>query len=352
MVFEKHNSVRKNQKKEKIINVSYNSPRFVVSTITALLFLAFAAYQGYLFFASTVQRGSGLVGMITFVGFAVASILAVFSVPALRIVRSTLLVFGLMFYFLTKLLSGASVFGKLDFFNIPSVLNAAVFVCVELGLLVLLIYYAVLRHNIIFNIKRTKTLLWMSVVIVLFISSLIMECILMFQYGVSTELSRNLTLCSCFLYCFSFVGMAIGFMLPTVNKTPQIGQFFQRRPYTDDILVVSPNRDKPRQIEENRPLFQDTDILVSSPKMKKPSLFERNKRPPKIHDTDILVSSPKMKKPGLFERNKQSPMVNNNDIIVSSPQMDKRRPNKEQLHPRVINETDIVFSPDNNSQEK
>lgn len=52
-----------------------------------------------------------------------------------------------------------------------------------------------------------------SVAIALFVSCLIMECVLLVKYRINIDLNLKATLISRFLYCFAFVGMAVGFLL-------------------------------------------------------------------------------------------------------------------------------------------
>ncbi len=198
----------------KEINYEYRMPKLIVNLLTTLMFAAFTAYQVYLYFEIEEQRVGRLFGIGIFVCLFLASALSLIRFDWARVILRVLLIAGLIAYFLLKLLSINTIFSKLDFSDIPSVLNCAIFIFVELALLILAVYYLILRPNIYFRVKRKPVVILMSVVIVLFVSCLVMECVLMLKYGLNIELRLRYTLISRFFYCFAFVGLAVGFMFP------------------------------------------------------------------------------------------------------------------------------------------
>ena len=207
------------------INLEYRIPRFIVNLFTTLMFSAFTAYQVYLFFEINAQRVGRLFGIIIFLCLSLASLFEILPVDALRKVRPALLILGLIFYFIIKLFSIKNIVAGLDFSNIPSVMNLAIFAFDELALLILAFYCLVMRPNLFFNIMRKPTVILMTVVIVLFVFSLIMECIFMLKYGMKIDISLKNTLVSRLLYCFAFSGLAVGFMIPNMMPANPIQDF-------------------------------------------------------------------------------------------------------------------------------
>ena len=198
----------------KEINYEYRMPKLIVNLLTTLMFAAFTAYQVYLYFEIEEQRLGRLFGIGIFVCLFLASAFSLIRFDWARVIFRVLLIAGLIAYFLLKLLSINTIFSKLDFSNIPSVLNCAIFIFAELALLILVVYYLALRPNIYLRVKRKPTVILMSVVIALFVSCLVMECILILGFGMNIELKLRYTLISRFFYCFAFVGLAVGFMIP------------------------------------------------------------------------------------------------------------------------------------------
>ena len=198
-----------------------NTKSVTVHVVTALLFLFFTAYQLFLLseiFSNTVGR---LIGIIIFLLITISSFMALSTVPVIRLIRSVLLTIGLLANFGLKLLNARMFFRSLDFSVPPTVLNCLVFVLSELAILILIVYYAVLRRIPAVNEKRRVVTALMAVVILLYLACLVMESILLIKYRVNIELTRKFTLLSRFLYCFGFVGMALSFTMPIpVNTQP------------------------------------------------------------------------------------------------------------------------------------
>lgn len=80
----------------------------------------------------------------------------------------------------------------------------------------------------------------MSIVIALYVACLITECVMLIVYRVNTELSLKVTLISKFVYCFGFVGLAGGLMLPApvVKDKVNSGQFVYSEDVDDEIDLV------------------------------------------------------------------------------------------------------------------
>ena len=185
----------------------------IVYIVTGLSFALFTAYQVFLAVQIPEQRAGRIIGIVFYVFLTAASFLALIRIPVLRITRSVLLLAGLLLLFAMRLFSASAVFGSLDFANTPSVLYCAVYVFSQLGTFILAFYYLLFRRNKI-NRKRKLIAALMSIVIVLYVSVLVMECVLILKYRVNIDLSVKFTVLSRILYCLGFAGTAVGFMLP------------------------------------------------------------------------------------------------------------------------------------------
>jgi hypothetical protein len=199
------------------LNESYlriNRIRTFVNIFTAAAFSLFTAYHTYLVFVTDANRLGRLLGIIPFLFLIAAAVFALIPLPAFRIIRIIFMITGLLLNFAFRLVNAGAVFGRLDFADIPSVLNCAIYVFAQTAKLILLLYYLVFRHNQKLNSKRKTVIALMSVVIVLFVLCFIFECVLILKYGMNIDLSRKYTLISRALYCSGFVSIAVGFMLP------------------------------------------------------------------------------------------------------------------------------------------
>ncbi len=186
----------------------------IINIFTAVVFSLFIAYHTYLIFNTQANRLGRLLGIIAFLFLDFAAVFALIPRPAFRIARTVMLIAGLSLNFIFRLVNAGAVFGSLDFANIPSVLNCAIYVFTQAARLILLFYFLVIRRSQKLNSKRKLVIFLMSAVIFLYVSSLIIECVLILRYNMIIDLSRKFTLISRLLYCSGFVSLAVGFMLP------------------------------------------------------------------------------------------------------------------------------------------
>lgn len=188
--------------------------QIVIRLIVALSFMLFIAYQVYLAIRIEQNRIGRLIGIGLYALITVASILALFYNEKCWNVHVVLMVIGLLLLFAVKLINLPLIFGNVDFANIPSVLNAAVYILSQLGTLVLIFGYLMIRVNLAKKtLFRLETVL-MSVVIVLFVACFVLDCVLLLKYHANIDRSLKLTLGSRALYLIGFAGTAFSFLLP------------------------------------------------------------------------------------------------------------------------------------------
>ena len=239
-----------------------------INIITAVMFTFFTAYQIYLLIQIDTQRNGRLIGIIFYLFITAASFFALVHKTGLRIARSVLLIAGLLLLFGIKLFNASAIFGSLDFANAPSVLRCAVYVVSQLGTIMLAVYYLFFRHNKKINSKRKLIVALMAFVIVLYVSVLIMECVLIMNYRVNIDLTRKYTVIGRLLYCFGFVGMAAGFMLPSSRGKSSTEEYINKEQSDAEVLVSSEKKDKPRSDKDKKrnPVLDDANIVFSTTK--------------------------------------------------------------------------------------
>ncbi len=245
--------------------------RKVINILTGLFFTTFTAYHIFLFAQIEVNRFGRLLGIVVFLCFSAASFFALVPKTAFRIARTALLIAGLTFNFIFKLFNAQVVFSTLDFSYLPSILNCAVFIFSELGLLILLVYYLFFRLSMKKRSKRkAKTrkklsAILMSVVILLFVLCLVMECVLLLRFNMNIDLGLNTTFVSRFLYCFAFVGMAIGFMLPNTESDLDESDYDSVAPDMIDKDFILSGSSGTKTKTEGRPALGeiDKDFVIS-----------------------------------------------------------------------------------------
>ncbi len=230
----------------------------VVHLLTALFFMLFIVYQLYLLVQINENRIGRILGIGTVLLITVASFLALIPKPAFRIIRSVTMIAGLSLIFLLKLLNAPAMIYRLDASNIPSVLNFVVYVFSQTGKLFLLLYYLVFRHNKKLNSKRKLVIALMSVVIVLFVACLIMECVLILKYHSNIDLSMKYTLVSRLLYCFGYVGIAVSFMLP-ISEIDSSDDIMNQKPDDDDLMFSASEEAKMSSGEAKNPALGEVD---------------------------------------------------------------------------------------------
>ena len=217
--------------------------QIVFRFLTALAFALFTFYQFILLFALDVSKFGRLLGIICFLMITVSSFLTFSQKKKNKKVltfSSVLFVAGLFLFFFIKLINVPALFGMLDFAYPYTVLNCLAFIFAEAGIVTLAVFYLTTRKDRDTAEKRKSTKIMMSIVIALYVACLITECVMLIVYRVNNELSLKVTLISKLVYCFGFVGTAIGFMLPapTVEEEVKSGEFVYSEDVDDEIDLV------------------------------------------------------------------------------------------------------------------
>lgn len=215
----------------------------MINLFTALMFTLFTVYQSILIAETDASRVGGLFELLTFVFIIIASVFSLIPKPAFRIIRALLLVAGLLLNIIIKLVNIPVIFGNLDFSDTVSVLNCAVYVFAQTAELLLLVYYLFFRLNDRLCLKRAVAIAMMSFVILLYISCLIMECVLLLKYRSGVESGDSYTLISIFLYFFGYISIAVSFMLP-VRITEHSDDIINQLPGEDDLKFSPPDKDR------------------------------------------------------------------------------------------------------------
>lgn len=203
-----------------------------VRLFTALSFLLFTAYQVYLAVNIEENRVGRLIGVSLYALITLASFFAFSEKRAFRVTRSILLVFSLMSLFVIRLFNLPALFRSLQNANATAALNFLIYFCSQLGTVVLLVGYLIHKSKMEEKPKRITTIVMMSIVIGLYVACLSMESILMIVYRFNIDLSLKFTLVSRLLYCFGFVGTAVGIMMPApkIKQEHKPGRYI----YSDD----------------------------------------------------------------------------------------------------------------------
>lgn len=271
----------------------------IIRALTAVSFLLFTAYQLFLVTRIEEGRASRIIGITLFALITLSSFLSLTSNSAVRITRIVLLTAGLAGNMMMKLLNIPTIFGALNFSYIPSVLRCGIYILSQLGTLIILIYYLAIRRNK--NIqpptKRKLSFALMSIVIVFFVACLIMELVMMLKYRLSITVSLSSTVISRFFYCFGFVGIAVGFMLPPSQIEDENEEYINKEQADADVMVISPENKKPREEEERRRnlVIDDADIVMSPQSNKSHSKKNKPKTPVR-DDDDFVFSTPENSK--------------------------------------------------------
>ena len=243
-----------------------------VRILTGLSFLLFIAYQLFLMMQLPEQRFGRLIGIILYLFITVASFFALSHNRVIRVLRSVFFLSGFIALFLIKLLNLFPLFGSLDFSNTPSVLNCAVYVATQIGTLIFVLYYLIIRTNKKIKNKKKITAVLMFFVIALYVSTLLMECVMIIKYRVNIDLSGLSTVISRFIYFFGFVGTAVSFMLPSTKVQSSTEQYINKKQIDEDVMVMSPKKEsshsdkdkKPNPVLENSKLvFSETENIRS-----------------------------------------------------------------------------------------
>lgn len=214
----------------------------IIRLVTALSFTLFLAYQIYLAIQVDENRLGRLIGIGFYLLITVAAFLDFPESYGAWMAHAVLLVAGLVLLFVMRLLSAPTIFGSLNFADIPSVLNAAVYILSQLGTLVLIVGYIVLRADLTERELEKLVTILMTAVIVIYTACFVMECVLIIKYRMNIDSSRKLTLISRLMYFLGYAGTAVGLLLPVPDKTEpeQEGQFIysDEEEQEDDIELV------------------------------------------------------------------------------------------------------------------
>lgn len=205
----------------------------IIRLVTALSFALFTVYQVYLAVNIDTNRIGRLIGIAFYLILTVASFLDFSEKDSVWVAHSVLMVGGLILLFTMRLLSIGTVFGNVSFANPPSVLNAVVYILSQLGTLVLVAGYLMIRADLTEKQMQRVIITLMTIAVVLFTLHFILECVLMIKYRMNIEQSLKLTLVSRVLYFVGFAGTAFCFMLPAPKrkrKEPKVGRFI----YSDE----------------------------------------------------------------------------------------------------------------------
>lgn len=215
----------------------------IFKLITALSFTLFTAYQIYLAVNIETNRVGRLIGIVFYLLLTVAAYLSFSEKDSVWTAHSVLTVAGLVLLFAMRLMNIGTVFGNLSFSKPATVLNAAVYILSQLGTLVLVAGYLILRADLTKKQMRRAIITLMTIAIVLFTLHFILECVLMIKYRMNIDQSLKFTLISRVLYYFGFAGTACCFMLPVPKrkpKEPKAGQFIysSKKDNEDEIDLV------------------------------------------------------------------------------------------------------------------
>ena len=223
-------------------NAVYKKIRNGINLFAAVIFTLYIAYQFYLLFQMDTNKVGRILGLCFFAFIAIASYFSLIPLPPFRLARAALLIAGLSFNFIFKMLSADRYFYNIDFSNIPSVLNCAIFVFSQAALFILLLYYVIFRHNVKLNSNRKTVVALMITAIALYVLCLIMECVMILNYNLNIDSSIELTLLSRFLYCIGFVSIAVSFMIPVSEIDDALNPYINPENDVNDLdLVMSPD---------------------------------------------------------------------------------------------------------------
>ena len=192
--------------------------QYTLKFLTAMCFLLFTAYQFYLLAEIPTNRPGRLAGNIFYIFITIASFLVFSHNTKVRVVRTVLMVAGLWLLFLAKLLNLAPYVDFMDPEKPYTILNFAVYICSQVGTLVLLVEYLIARSKIKQEVRLKITLALMIAAMVLYTSCLVMECTMILKYNFFIDTSVKLTLIARLLYFFAYIGTAFIWRLPAPNK--------------------------------------------------------------------------------------------------------------------------------------
>lgn len=243
--------------------------QFVFKMFTALLFTLYSLYTIYHTFLFAVKPATGvnmnLFGRITDIIIVLIITIALWlelsHTKKYRKVRSVLLCGALSLSFILNFFYAVSDYSQFDSADISSVLSFAVLILSQLAILLFLIYYYAIRYNTKLKSKRKWVIAFLSIVITLYVSCLIIECVLQLKHRVNSGYMLENRI----FYYFCFICMSVSFMLPRIKRS-RFKQNFILDESEDNIIAVSPDRSKSRSDKEKwtSPTLEDAEIVFST----------------------------------------------------------------------------------------
>ena len=309
----------------------YKTTKLIVRSITALSFTLFTAYQIVVALNIETGRVGRLIGVGFYMLITLASIFALIHQHGIRIVRTILLVGGFAMLFIFRLLNAPTIFGSLDFSNMPSVLNFVTYVTSQLGTFILLLYYLAIRTNKNIKNRQKVTVILMSVVVALYVVCLISDCFLRIQYHLSVDLNLSLALISRVLFFLGFAGTAVGFMIPSERGDKTLDEYVNKEQSDSDFMVDSPEYDS-RDNSNNMipPAISDNDFMMGVPETKS-SAKDKDKRVSPVVETDFMMGVPETSRSRRDKERRVSPSLEDANIVFADVDSSRSR-NKKRRH--------------------
>ena len=179
-----------------------------------MFFALFTLYQITLVFQIADNRFGRLIGIGFFAVITVASFLNLSDSNGMWNGHFFLLVTTLILLFAYKIVNLADYLNHLKLYDIIFVLKFSTYILSQLGVLVLVAGYMLIRTKMEqWQVQKIENIL-MSIVILLFVANFVIECVLLIQYHINIDIRTRYTLMSRVFYCLGFVGTAFGFLLP------------------------------------------------------------------------------------------------------------------------------------------
>lgn len=190
--------------------------------LTGFLFFVYSAYNVFIAI-SDGKRGIPPEGIL--ISIVVALMFAVFAGFMLTwsvgvktknmlflSIRRTAFIIALLVVFFLKLRMAVKVIAYLDFSELHTVLYGVSYLMTQVGLLLLIIYYAFILKRVSFYPGAAVAL--PTIAIILFLCSLILEAILFFVYGIGVEDSMLRTAVIRPVFYLGFIGLSLYFLFP------------------------------------------------------------------------------------------------------------------------------------------
>lgn len=194
--------------------------RNIIGTITSVLLAVYSAYNVFVV-ARDVKRGLSLTGIIISIIIAISfAVLAFFVQSAamntkdlrLLIVRRTAFIIALFLIFALKLRMAGKVIAYLDFSKLHTVLYGSAYLTTQFGLLLLLIYYIFILKMLPFFPRAAVA--FPLAAMLLFFSSLVIEAVMFFVYGIGLEANLIRTVVMRPVFYLGLMGLSVYFLFP------------------------------------------------------------------------------------------------------------------------------------------